>query len=126
MTTVETNSFKAALEAKRQELIRGIRSNAAGLILEFSEAELIDQIQGMAGRDENAIIVDRFSSTLEDVQRSLQAIAEGSYGLCAMCEEPIAVKRLQAIPWAAHCVSCQEQFEAAHRGMAGMYKRQLA
>ena len=70
MTNVETKTFKAALEAKRQELIRRIRSNAAGLILQSDEAELIDQIQGMAGRDEIAIMLNSFSSTLEDVERS--------------------------------------------------------
>ena len=121
MVNAEINTFKAVLESKRQELIRGIRSNAAGLILESGEAELIDQIQGMAGRDELAILLNRFSSTLEDVERSLLAIADGSYGVCGMCDEPIAPKRLQAIPWAAHCVHCQEQIEAAQQGMADAY-----
>ena len=128
MTTAETKNFEAALEDKRRELIRIIRGKTAGLALEAGETELIDQIQGMAGRDETAIMLDRFSSMLENVERSLQAISDGSYGLCAMCEESIAIKRLQAIPWAVHCIGCQEQFEAAQTTVAktAMAERQLA
>ena len=128
MTTAETKNFEVLLEDKRHELIRTIRGKTAGLALEAGETELTDQIQGMAGRDETAIMLDRFSSMLDNVERSLQAISDGSYGLCAMCEEPIAVKRLKAIPWAVHCVGCQEQFEAAQRSLAqaAIHERQLA
>lgn len=115
MTTAETNTFGAALEEKRRELIRTIRGKAAGLVLENGEADLLDQIQGMAGRDEIAIMLNRLSATLGDVQRAFQAISDGSYGICAMCDEPISTKRLQVIPWAAHCVRCQEEFEARNK-----------
>lgn len=111
MTRIEENKFEAALIAKRAELIRTVRGRAAELTLEASEPELIDHVQGMNGRDEIAIMLNQFSSTLEEVERSLRAISEGSYGVCATCEEPIAAKRLQAIPWAANCICCQQQFE---------------
>jgi RNA polymerase-binding transcription factor DksA len=32
----------------------------------------------------------------------------GSYGTCTECGEPIANNRLKAIPWAAHCIRCQD------------------
>ena len=112
---IDKNNFEAALRAKRDELIRTMRGSAAELTLETSEPELIDHVQGMNGRDEIAIMLNKFSSTFEDVERSLRAISEGSYGVCATCEEPIASKRLAAIPWAANCISCQQQFEAAQK-----------
>ena len=31
--------------------------------------------------------------------------------MCVDCEEPIAAKRLQAVPWAERCVNCQEAHE---------------
>ena len=108
MTRIEENKFEAALIAKREELIRTVRGRAAELTLEASEPELIDHVQGMNGRDEIAIMLNQFSSTLEEVEHSLRAISEGSYGVCATCEEPIAAKRLQAIPWAANCICCQQ------------------
>ena len=34
------------------------------------------------------------------------------YGVCPECEEPISAKRLDAVPWARYCVSCQEKIAA--------------
>jgi PAS domain S-box-containing protein len=41
---------------------------------------------------------------------------DGSFGSCAACEESISLKRLQAVPWADHCIQCQEQFELGRAG----------
>lgn len=112
MTSIEKKKFEAALLTKRQELIWTMRGGVAELALETAEPELIDHVQGMNGRDEVAIMLNQFSATLEDVERSLRAISDGSYGVCAICEEPIADKRLHAIPWAPKCISCQQQSEA--------------
>lgn len=112
MTTTEMKHVELLLAEKRAELIRTIRGAAASLTLDSPEAELIDQVQGMEGRDQMAIMLNRFSGTLEDVERSLRAISDGSYGVCPMCDEPIAPKRLAVIPWATYCVRCQERIEA--------------
>jgi DnaK suppressor protein len=34
------------------------------------------------------------------------------YGVCLECEEPISQKRLDAVPWAKYCVTCQESIAA--------------
>jgi len=64
-------------------------------------------------------MLNRFSSTPANVERSLRAIEEGCYGNCIRCHRPIAVKRLPSIPWAAYCVLCQEQFEPGGEECAG-------
>jgi DnaK suppressor protein len=46
---------------------------------------------------------------LREVEEALQRLSRGAYGRCEECGEEIAAKRLQAIPWARCCVSCQEQ-----------------
>lgn len=45
---------------------------------------------------------------LESIDIALGRIDEGEYGHCDNCGEPIQEKRLEALPWAQHCVSCQE------------------
>ena len=42
------------------------------------------------------------------VQEALDRMESGEYGVCLACEEPIAEKRLRAIPWARYCLHCQE------------------
>ena len=46
---------------------------------------------------------------LREVQDALRRIGEGSFGTCHECGEPISAKRLEAVPWAKYCVSCQER-----------------
>ena len=43
------------------------------------------------------------------VEEALDRLQSGDYGVCLCCEEPIADKRLAAIPWARYCVTCQEE-----------------
>src|ERR1019366_9365701 len=42
------------------------------------------------------------------VDEALDRLDTGDYGICLGCDEPIAEKRLRALPWARYCVACQE------------------
>ena len=48
---------------------------------------------------------------LESIDIALGRIEAGEYGHCDNCGEPIQEKRLEALPWAQHCVTCQEMNE---------------
>jgi DnaK suppressor protein len=53
-------------------------------------------------------------SQLRLIEEALDRLATGDYGICPACEEPIAPKRLRAVPWARYCIRCQESaFEEA-------------
>jgi len=45
---------------------------------------------------------------LDSIDQALDRIEEGEYGKCDNCGEAIHEKRLEALPWAQHCVDCQE------------------
>jgi RNA polymerase-binding transcription factor len=112
MTNAELNNVKAALEAKRLEIMAQLRGRTRELRIDSGQSDPIDLMKGMSDRDETAGMLDRYSSTLADVERALRALRGDTYGICAECEEPIAPKRLKSIPWAACCVRCQEALEA--------------
>ena len=42
------------------------------------------------------------------IREALQRDAEGTYGTCVECGRHIQEKRLDAVPWARHCINCQE------------------
>lgn len=113
MTNTELMNLKTTLEAKRAELAAQLRARVGELNIERGEPELIEWVQSMIDRDETAGMLNRFSSQLGQIERSLRAIEDGSYGTCAECDQPIPLKRLYSIPWALYCVRCQERFEAA-------------
>jgi DnaK suppressor protein len=41
---------------------------------------------------------------LDEVRRARQHVAEGTYGICEVCGDPIPEGRLEARPWATRCV----------------------
>ena len=51
---------------------------------------------------------------LESIDAALDRIEAGKYGKCVHCGDPIQEKRLEAVPWARHCLTCQDLNE---RGM---------
>ena len=50
---------------------------------------------------------DRTTRHLADVEAAITRLDDGSYGTCVRCVRPVAPGRLDALPWAAHCIECQ-------------------
>ena len=106
MTKTELNKYKTLLETKQAELAGGLR-NREGIAIEKT-ADALDEVQ-LAGERELAIRnLDRESNLLRNVRSALGRMADGSYGVCLHCEEDISTKRLNAVPWTAYCIRCQE------------------
>jgi DnaK suppressor protein len=55
--------------------------------------------------------LDRRSRLLREIEAALTRLKSGQYGVCLRCEEEISPKRLDAVPWAAFCVRCQESVD---------------
>jgi DnaK suppressor protein len=48
----------------------------------------------------------KLSAMLQDVERALQKLGEGTYGICDSCGDAIPPERLEARPWSVLCVGC--------------------
>lgn len=46
------------------------------------------------------------AASIADIDRALEKIAEGTYGVCDRCGGDISPARLEALPATAHCVDC--------------------
>jgi len=106
MTKSELNKFKNSLETKQAELVQFVR-NREGIAIEKSP-DALDEVQHAAERELAIRNLDRESNLLRNVRGALRRIKEGSFGVCAHCEEEISPKRLAAVPWTAYCIQCQE------------------
>lgn len=51
---------------------------------------------------------DRLTDRRAMVGRAMEKIDDGTYGRCERCGRPIAPERLEALPFATLCISCQE------------------
>jgi DnaK suppressor protein len=57
---------------------------------------------------------DRDHIQLQEIDRALSAIDNGTYGTCETCQKPIPEERLLAYPATTLCVDCKRQDEALH------------
>jgi DnaK suppressor protein len=102
--------YQTILLKKQEEIANGLRNHRlvdALAVVEFFEA--VEQ------RD---IDLQRFaadSGALAEIKSALDRIADGTFGICDQCGGRIPAKRLDALPWARFCISCQESFEGRGR-----------
>jgi DnaK suppressor protein len=76
---------------------------------------------GVAAEDQPSIIHDQFISLhrnnlaytkLREVEAAMNRVRYGGYGTCEGCETRISERRLNAVPWARYCLTCQENVSA--------------
>jgi DnaK suppressor protein len=51
------------------------------------------------------------SRELNQIERALQMMREGRYGMCEICEKAIPITRLNALPFTPLCIDCQRRHE---------------
>jgi len=110
--------FKRILLGEREQIIGEVKQ-----IYESSKEMGQDGIQDIG--DEAANIYNKQvllslneneRVRLQEVDEALDRIANGAYGICEECGEPIGLKRLEVRPVAKYCVSCKAQQEKGKLG----------
>ncbi len=83
----------------------------------ISELSHLQQHQADVGsetfeREKDFSILEQVEAELHDVQRALQRLDEGTYGICEACNQPIGDERLEAQPATRFCIKHQSEAEA--------------
>ncbi len=102
--------FEKLLKAKRTELQAAYleklqRSGDAGADGALDSA---DEASANYNKEFWYSMSDGDRQIMRLIDEALRRIADGTFGECIHCEKPIQKKRLEAVPWARHCVECQE------------------
>ncbi len=112
---IEFHRYRRLLERKREEVRQRLSTTRAAEIVQRPEEPLDfgdwcqKSLQEWLFLNENRLEV----ALLREIRAALERLDGGAYGVCQQCGAPIEGKRLDAIPWAAFCVPCQEQLAAA-------------
>jgi DnaK suppressor protein len=72
--------------------------------------------QTTAEVETHAALIAREQEKLGYLDEALTRLDVGRYGKCLRCGESIPIERLNAIPFASHCVDCQEKLNRARPG----------
>lgn len=59
----------------------------------------------------SGVIINQQKQELKEIEEALKSIENGTYGICEMCDESIAIGRLKAKPFAKFCTDCREIHE---------------
>ncbi len=113
MTKTELNKFKQILETKKDEL-SDVLTRRDEIAIEKSP-DAIDEVTRAAERELAIRNLDRETNLMKNVRAALRRIDDGTFGVCAHCEEEISPKRLAAVPWAPFCIKCQEAADRNER-----------
>lgn len=71
-----------------------------------SEDENIQEVERF---QENLGLQKNFKNLIKDTKDALRRIANGKYGICEFCQQPIEPGRLKIYPAASLCVSCSSK-----------------
>lgn len=117
------------LEKVRNRLLKE-KDKLAGVVAQIEESGIDDWFTDSIGelsaydnhpadigsetfeRSKDIALRDNENLLIKDVERALQKIEKGTYGKCEVCGEAIPESRLDALPWAATCVKCQEKLDS--------------
>ena len=105
--------YEDALRRKQQELVDSYeRDKAAGNAQpDDGIQDLADKAASAYSKELNFSLSDAERNSLKLVEEALDRVREGTFGSCTNCGNTIGEKRLQAIPWTAYCIDCQELVE---------------
>lgn len=119
MSPDELATLRAKLEARREELIAlgnvelEKKTSASGERPDEDADPLTEMNQVIASR-RNA----ERTRELRGIAQALHRMANnpGDFGYCDECDDPIPPKRLELMPWAKFCVTCQSARDPTRGG----------
>jgi DnaK suppressor protein len=113
MDTKKLRTLRDKLEHKKQEILEAYNKNKT-----YGKEADEEGAQDIADKAANSYTKE-FLFSLSNSERELLNLVDEAlgridgrrYGVCVVCDDEMDKKRLDAIPWAKHCLSCQEKQE---------------
>jgi DnaK suppressor protein len=111
---------KDAVLGMRQVLIKrrdALRKQLAGDLRQLKElreqrsGDMVDAALDTAQDEISSQLAEVESRELAHIEKALERMREGQYGLCEGCGTTIPMARLQALPYATLCIQCQREAE---------------
>jgi len=113
LTDKELLFFKKELENKKNKILLDLKNRDSELN-DTRTSELRDEVDhaffAITNLTNNSILKRQYQ-TLNLINRGLNKIELGTYGVCNLCEETIDVERLKITPFAEQCIPCKEMLE---------------
>jgi DnaK suppressor protein len=116
----------AELLRRRRDALRRSLSAELEQVTPQDQSRVGDAIDAAHDSDRREItsgIAAAESRELASIERAIERLRAGRYGICEGCGKNIPLARLQALPYATMCIECQKRQEQVER--AGISSRHL-
>lgn len=117
MTKAQLKKFKDLLESKRGEIIRRAQATLEE-DMTLDSNDLPDEMDLASSEYLQSFtfrLRGREKVFLDKIQKALEKIEDGSFGVCDDCGEKISIKRLEARPETTLCIRCKEDQERVEK-----------
>jgi DnaK suppressor protein len=112
--TIESRPEFERLERQRsetqEELVR-LQAELRSLAEPSADEADLDAYE----REKTWALVQRMQQKLQSIDRALELAQSGAYGICQNCGDRIEPARLEILPEATLCLSCQREYERSNR-----------
>ncbi len=110
MNKRDTARYKKQLLAKRDELLHLVReARTSEKESTGKEApDLGDRALSTVIRDLSYQVTAKERDIVRRIDLALDRVDAGTFGVCTECGAKVLKGRLDAVPWAMHCINCQE------------------
>lgn len=111
--TKQIEELKETLIVRREKIDKNIQGSRESIdSLKDSECkDEYDYAEVSSDSFKEGIIANQQIEELKEIDEALKRIDKGTYGICEMCDESIAIGRLRAKPFAKFCTPCREIHE---------------
>ncbi|TLP40991.1 RNA polymerase-binding protein DksA [Arcobacter arenosus] len=111
--TKQIDELKIILLERKEKITKNIQGSRDSIdSLKDSECkDEYDYAEVSSDSFKEGIIANQQIKELEEIEAALKRIDKGTYGICEMCDESIAIGRLRAKPFAKYCTPCREIHE---------------
>jgi DnaK suppressor protein len=105
--------YRDLLQAKKREILDAFNTNKnyGKEADEEGAQDIADKATSSYTKEFLFSLSNSERELLQQVDEALARLESGKFGICVACEEPIERKRIEAVPWARHCLACQEKSE---------------
>ena len=117
MEKTDIEKFRKLLTDSRRKLL----ATAKKSLIEDTKLDpndLADEIDLASSENAQAMALrlrDREKFLLRKIERAIERLENGEFGICEQCDDEISLRRLEARPVTTLCIRCKEDQERVER-----------
>ena len=101
---VKRNTVEKELESSREKADEVLKNNSVNAIY---SSHMADAGTDQHEMEKNYYMVERENKYLQCLNRALEMIKDGTFGICVSCEQIISKERLHEVPHTTSCFECK-------------------